>query len=135
MGWDVGLLAVFQDRKDPRLLLNPDRFLCCCPTDAVVWLTPDLFAVKKYYYSRKLNKINVPFALIDLSCDQYSFIAMPNSYSYTLSLHNASVRIVQHTKDDLFGGYDGQEVSFSGIPWFTLGSLDSFDSNYADSAA
>ena len=101
----------------------------------MIWLSNDLFAVKKHYSDRRLNKVNVPFAVVDLAASQYSYIAMPNSYSYGLSLVAGKIQLTQHTTDEFFAGYHGREYSLKQLHWYSLDSLEAFDDNYADSAA
>ena len=135
MGWDVGMLALFANRNKPTLVLNPERFLCCYTEDSIIWISDDLFAAKKHYYDSTANQINVPFALIDLAHNRYSFIPIANSYPYGLAYDGAEVQLIERNRDERFPSHDGQRHAIGDLLWYDLSELDDFDTRYAKHAA
>jgi len=134
MGWDVGALAVFRNRDKPRLLLNSEQFLCCSTNDSIIWLTNDVFAAKKHYYDASVNKLNVPFAIIDLACNRYSYIALANSYPYGLAMDHSGIRLVENARDDRFPTRNGEHHQLEDMVWYPLSELRHFDTRYAKDA-
>jgi len=134
LGWDVGMVAVFANHDSPQLLLNPEHFLCCYTDDSVIWLSNQLFAAKKYYFNPTENKINVPFALIDLAKNRFSFIPLANSYPYGLSSEPSGIRLIERNRDDRFPSHDGHFHAIDDLLWYDCEELDKFDTQYAQHA-
>lgn len=131
MGWEVGMVALFMDRDNPQLILNPEHFLCCSTKDSIIWLSSDLFAVKKFYYDSTTNKCNIPFALIDLANKKYSFVPLANSYPYCLLYDQSGVRLVERYRDNRFPSHDEEFHAIDELVWFDLSEIDRFDIQYA----
>ncbi len=134
MGWDVGRVAAFRAQDKPHLELHPASFACCYTEDAIIWLRNELFAVRKFYQAPVTSRINVPFALIDLSQSRYSFVPLINSYSYGLALHGGQIQVVEHRRDERFRSHDGQQHDMDELTWYDLRELDQFDRHYARDA-
>ena len=134
MGWDVGRFALFTDRERPRLIENPEGFLCCHTDDSVIWLSNELFATRKLYYDSSTRKSNIPFTLVDLARNEYSFIPQVNSYPYGLVFDGATVKLVERRRDPRFPSRDGERHKLQDLPWYRLSQLEDFDKHYADYA-
>lgn len=131
LGWEVGMVALFADQDNPRLILNPRHFLCCYTEDAIIWLSNELFAAKKYYYDSAASKIHVPFALIDIARNRYSFLPLSNIYPYGLAFDQSGFRLVERDRDDRLPSDDGPYYAITDLVWYDLNDLDQFDARYA----
>ncbi len=131
MGWDVGIFALFANRANPKPILTPVSFRCCHTEDAVIWLTDNMFAVKKHCYDSVKDKLSVPFALIDLAQGRYSFIRLTNSYSYGLSFDGANFRLIERRRDTRFASHNDEFRGIAALPWYDLTQLEDFDIHYA----
>ena len=117
------------------LLLHAKNFACCYTEDAILWLrNNDLVACRKYYHELETQRINVPFALIDLAQQRYTFLPLVNSYSYGLALHGRQIELVEHRRDERFRSHGGQQYDLDVLTWYDLRDLDQFDRHYARDA-
>jgi len=129
---DSALLAVYEDYDDPRLILNPAGFVCSYDVDSVNWLTSQFFAVRKYVYQRDADLLGVPFALIDLRHDVYSFIRIDNDESFYLSRSRGQIKLHSYNDEDRLKSTVRQHYATCGLEWRPLDQLGAFDNWYAN---
>lgn len=134
MGWEIGQFALYTDREHPRLLVNPKKF-GCMPSlrGPVLWLTDTLFAVPKYYYDTTSESVNVPFLIIDIPREQYSFIPLVNACPYSIAYDGTSIQLDEQVRDTRFQSRDGQSHNLANMNWFPFSRLEDFNDIYRDS--
>jgi hypothetical protein len=131
MMWYVGLLAIFQNRSDPVCILNPKDFLCFSAAGKTVsWLTDGLLALTKYSYQKSSNKLEVPFCLIDLDAQLFSFIPVANSFAYSVHLEGEDFRLKENHSDDRFPSADNELYTSEQLDWYPMDKLSDFDGLY-----
>lgn len=112
------------------MVLNPRNFDVSYMDDCVIWLTPELFALKMYHFSRPRNRVYLPFVLVDLGNDRYSFVHIENSVSYRLTYSQGVVELQEYERDDRFESHHGERHRLSDMSWRKLSELDSFNDWY-----
>jgi hypothetical protein len=126
MGWSAGCLALVRDRKHPKVTLTSRNFIVHMGLKTVIWLTADLLAVISYVFDRKTGRIHVPFSLFDLKRKEFSFIPIPNSGHYTVSLRAETLQLRELERDGSCPSFDELKVRLSALPWYSLDKVDSF---------
>ncbi len=127
------MTAVYEDYNDPRLILNPAGFECSYDVNSVNWLTSQLFAVRKYVYQRDVGLLGVPFALIDLRRDVYSFIRIDNDEKFYLSCSHGQITLHRYDDEDRLKSTSRQHYATCNLEWRASDQLGAFDNWYANS--
>lgn len=129
MGMYMGKLAVYRNRDLPCLEFNPLESSCMHTGESIVWLTNEVFAVRKYFALAE-HSFNVPFVLIDLARQLYAFIPFVDGHSYSLSLTEAGIQIVERSRDGRFPSRDGEIYPSQELRWFSLADFDAVERRY-----
>lgn len=131
MMWYVGLLAVFKNRSDPVCVLNPKDFLCFSGGGkTVTWLADGLLALTKYSYQRSSNSLEVPFCLIDLESQLFSFIPAANSFAYSIHPEGEGFRLRENYPDNRFPSADNRLYTREQLDWYPINKLSDFERLY-----
>lgn len=101
VGSECGRLAVLEACPTTRLVLNPTNIVCTHDMDTVYWLTPHLFAARVYVYDTNRNPIHLPFLLIDLDHNVFSFIPLDPNDNVWLSFSNREIHVHEYDRGDL----------------------------------
>ena len=135
MGWDVGLLAVFSEKMNPELLLNPKNFLCFYTKDTVQFNSSgSIVFIKKYVASGANNlRVELPFCVIDFKSNNFSYINLVNSIPYSVfELETRHFRLDEHYTDTRFESFNGRVIDIDTLKWFDIEDLEKFDEIYLD---
>jgi hypothetical protein len=126
MGWEVGLFTLFEDKSNPTCILNPANFLCFSTEDTVTWLSDQLLALKKYAYDNRGNRIELPFAIIDIAGRRFSFIPIVNSLPYSISLEGNGLRLKENYRDERFPSEHNRFNALADLSWHPSQELSKF---------
>lgn len=137
MGWEVGLLAVFKNKINPELLLNPKNFLCIYTKDTVQFNGSGSLAFIKKYVAKDANNLRVelPFCIIDFESMRFSFINLVNSIPYSvLESESRIFRLDENYSDTRFVSFNGRVIDIDVLKWFDIKDLGQFDELYLNSS-
>ncbi len=130
MGWNIGLFALFENKSNPDCILNPNDFRCFATEDTVIWLSNQLFLVKKYFYDRRENKIEIPFVVVDIIKERFSFLPVKNSIPYSAIVEEKGLRLKENYRDDNFPSENNRLFLFEELSWRPNRELFQFDDFY-----
>ena len=124
MGWDVGRVAAFARSGQASSGTPPCEFCLLLHRRCHHLASERTLCRPKILPTPVTSRINVPFALIDLSQSRYSFVPLINSYSYGLAPHGGQIQVVEHRRDERFRSHDGQQHDMDELTWYDLCELD-----------
>src|SRR5690554_1880130 len=78
LGWEVGLLAVFKNKKDPKLIINPKNFLCFYVNDTVQFSKDGTIIFIKKLVNTKNKNSEIPLCIIDLEASRFTYFSIIN---------------------------------------------------------
>lgn len=118
----VGMVAVYEQKTAPRLIINPHRFQCAASDDTVKW--EDAFAGRILLRITALAYEQLVFALVDLQHFRFSWLDGIDVAAQEVWDMGAYFQVVEERQQ---GGYDYlQRLPFDALPWFNLARIEEF---------
>jgi len=65
MGWEVGRLAIFENKTKPKLIFNSKNLLCFNTSDTIQFNEKENFIFLKVFISSD-NRVEIPFLILNL---------------------------------------------------------------------
>ena len=120
MGWEVGRIAIFKNKKKPELILNPDSFLCLYSGAEVQYSNNEnVIFISQYIEIDQAKRIvKLPFCVIDIEMNRFSYIDIENSTAYEIfEISEMEYSLREKYRDNRFISKDGIKIDFRLQDW------------------
>lgn len=132
MGWDVGMLAVYRNKKNPELILNPKHLLCYGISDTVEYFNNgELGFVKIYAYYE--HNLECPICILNFREKRFAVLPIINGFNYNfIQVGLSEYKLIEKQHDDRFTSLTGNIIDKENLQWHDWGLLDDFSKWYFD---
>ena len=130
----AGLLAVFENKKNPELLLNPDNTWFEFNGFNTVFFgkSNKIIFLRKICYNNRLANPDIPFCIIDLEKMLFTFHEFDfTSMYYSIEERISSIYEIVLIHDDLLKksgrkSRNGEKIDLYNCKWFSLNEINNF---------
>lgn len=130
MGWEVGRLAIYQNKKKPHLILNVRNLLCFYTSDTIQFNENESLIFLKVFI-RNNSSVEIPFLVLNLKNNMFSIIRVINSIPYRIEETQSNEFIlVEKYKDDRFESYNGKIIDINELDWFSINKIEEINKIY-----
>lgn len=129
MGWYAGSLAIFYNKEQPKLLINPSNIICHGYKEHVKYSkNGNYIYIRVRVYLEDENKIYIPFLIINTPDNTFSYVFLINGCHYTLEDGgNNTVRLNEIFRDTRFTSRNDDIVNLKELKWHNITKLNSFN--------
>lgn len=130
MGWEVGRLAIYQNKKRQQLILNARNLLCFYTSDTIQFNENESLIFLKVFIIND-SSVEIPFLVLNLKDNMFSIIKVINSLPYSIEETQSNEFIfVEKYKDDRFEPYNGKTIDINGLDWFSINKIEKINEIY-----
>jgi hypothetical protein len=130
MGWEVGRLAIYQNKKKPQLILNARNLLCFYTSDTIQFNENESLIFLKIFI-RNDSSVEIPFLVLNLKNNMFSIIKVISSLPYRIEETQSNEFIlVEKYKDDRFESYNGKIIDINALDWFSINKIEEINKIY-----
>lgn len=132
MGWEVGRLAIFENKTRPKLIFNSKNLLCFNTSDTIQFSKKEDLIFLKAFISED-NRIEVPFLILNLKDELFSIIKLINSLPYKIEETTSNLfKLIEKYKDNRFESYNGKTIDISKLDWLPMNNIEEINRIYFD---
>lgn len=130
MGWEVGRLAIYQNKRKPQLIFNARNLLCFYTSDTIQFNENESLIFLKIFI-RNDSSVEIPFLVLNLENNMFSIIRVINSLPYRIEQTQSNEFIlVEKYKDDRFESYNGKIIDINELDWFSINKIEEINKIY-----
>jgi len=132
MGWEVGRLAIFENKVKPKLIFNSKNLLCFNTSDTIQFNEKENLIFLKAFISSG-NKIEIPFLILNLKYEIFSIIKIINSLPYRIEETTSNLfKLIEKYKDNRFESYNGKTIDISKLNWLPMNNIEEINKIHFD---
>lgn len=134
MGWEVGRLAIFENKTKPKLIFNSKNLLCFNTSDTIQFNEKENLIFLKVFISSD-NRIEIPFLILNLKEELFSIIKITNSLPYGIEEITFNLfKFIEKYKDSRFESYNDKTIDITKLEWQPINHIEEINKIYFDKA-
>lgn len=125
MGWYAGRIVIFVNKDKPVLWLNPVNYVASGYSNHVSFSANGRYIfIKISVFYEKLNRVYLPFLVVDTVDKRWSIIYISNGFHYDIEeIDDNNFKLKENYRDERFISMDDEFIELSELTWFKLEEL------------
>jgi|GEM_PF-2564504 len=127
MGWYFGSLAIYTNQYEPEEVLNNGDILCNGTTNHLFYSNDSRFAFVKVKIDVNHDfKIILPFLIIDLADNKFSYYLISNNFAYSIKdIGGCKFQLIESSNEKRFLSRNNEIIDVTKLSWYPMDRLSS----------